>query len=154
MKTLILAAFALLAASVPASAVSVVPCNQDLATASAWNLVEPWEKNSRTFYNGAVRVALIDTGGEPVCCSMHLLIVSPSKGEGEVQTACHLVGNEGLMGFVSIDFAALTARYDAGKGLLIAVPYALYSDDGGPQPHGVAHVRVNAATGTVTAEGR
>lgn len=154
MKAFCLGLLALLAATAPASAVSVVDCNRDLATAGARNLAEPWAKTTRTFANGAIRVALIDTGGEPVCCSMHLLILSPdnSQVEGEGARVCHLVNDEGLRGFVSIDFAALSARYDAGKGLLITVPYALYNNEGGPQRKGVARLRINSATGTVTVE--
>lgn len=152
MKRLILAGLALLAATAPAAALSIVDCNDDQITASAWNLAEPWEKNTKTFSNGNVRVALIDTGGEPVCCSMHLLILSPTGDENDEFRACHIVNNEGHMGFVGVDFAALTARYDAGKGLLISVPYALYNDAGGPQKRGIAKVRVNAKTGAVTAE--
>ena len=32
-------------------------------------VMEPWEQNTRTFYNGQVRVAVVDTDGEPACCS-------------------------------------------------------------------------------------
>jgi hypothetical protein len=137
----------------PALAVSVSDCNDDM-TANARNIAEPWEKNIRAFYNGSVRVALIDTGGEPICCSMHLLILAPSVPEVEGMDAyrnCFLVHNEEQMGFVAIDFARITSRYDAGKGLLITFPYQLYNE-GNPGKQGVGRVRVNMQKGTVTAE--
>ena len=55
------------------------------------------------------------------------------------------------MGFESIDFARLTTRYDAGRGLLIAFPFTLYVD-GLKQTSGVARVRVNVERQTITKE--
>jgi hypothetical protein len=137
----------------PALAVAVGDCNDDM-TANARNIAEPWEKNIRAFYNGSVRVALIDTGGEPVCCSMHLLILAPSKPEVEGMDEyrnCYLVHDEEQTGFSGIDFSRITARYDAGKGLLITFPYTLYND-GNPGPKGIGRVRVNLQKGTVAVE--
>ncbi len=152
MVRLILAALTLLALVAPASALSIRDCADDAATASAWNLAEPWEKNTKLFSKGEIRVALIDTGGEPVCCSMHLLILSPNKDEQAEYRSCHLVNDHEGLGFVAIDFASLSASYDPKKGLLISFPYELYNDAGGPQAGGIAKVRVNSADGTVTAE--
>jgi hypothetical protein len=137
----------------PALAISVSDCNDD-GMGNARNIAEPWEKNIRAFYNGSVRVALIDTGGEPICCSMHLLILAPSKPDVEGMDEyrnCFLVHNEEQMGFVGIDFARLTSRYDAGKGLLIIFPYTLYNE-GNPGKQGVGRVRVNVQNGTVAVE--
>ena len=152
MYRLMLAAMTLLVLAAPASALSIRDCADDAATASAWNLAEPWEKNTKLFSNGAVRVALIDTGGEPVCCSWHLLILSPNKDEQAEYRSCHLVNDHEGLGFVAIDFAKLSASYDPKKGLLISFPYALYNDEGGPQKQGVGKVRINSADGNVTAE--
>ncbi len=152
MHRLILAVVALLALAAPASALSIRDCADDQATASAWNLAEPWEKNTKVFSNGNVRVALLDTGGEPVCCSMHLLILSPNKDEQAEYRSCHLVNDHEGEGFVNIDFAKIAASYDPKKGLLISFPYALYNDEGGPQKQGIGKVRVNSADGSVKAE--
>ena len=152
MVRLILAAMTLMALAAPASALSIRDCSDDQATASAWNLAEPWEKNTKLFSKGDIRVALVDTGGEPVCCSMHLLILSPNKDEQAEYRSCHLVSDHEGLGFVAIDFASLSASYDPKKGLLISFPYALYNDEGGPQKQGVGKVRINSADGTVTAE--
>lgn len=138
---------ALLAAT-PALAVQVRECDE---TAHPQSIMEPWEKNTRSFYNGNVRVALMDTGGEPVCCSMHLLILAPDKNDELGGRLCRLVGDREALGFAGIDFARLTTRYDAGRGLLIAFPYQLYVD-GIRNRTGVARVRVNVDKGTVAAE--
>ena len=128
-------------------------CSDDEATAGTRNIAEPWEKNIRSFSNGSIRVALLDTGGEPVCWSMHLLVLNPGGGNdgGDEYRACHIVNNEGGMGFVAIDFAKLAAAYDPKKGLLLSFPYELYND-GNPGKKGVAKVRVNSKTGAVTVE--
>jgi hypothetical protein len=151
-RTIAAATFGLFIAT-PALAVSVSDCNDDVM-ANVRNVAEPWEKNIRAFYNGSVRVALIDTGGEPVCCSVHLLVLAPSVPEVEGMDAyrnCFMVHNEGEMGFQSIDFARVSSRYDAGKGLLISFPYTLYNE-GNPGRQDTGRVRVNVQKGTVTAE--
>jgi hypothetical protein len=137
----------------PAFAINVTECGDD-ATANVGNIAEPWEKNTRTFYSGNVRVALIDTGGEPVCCSMHLLIIVPVPSEDtgvDPVRRCYLVHNTEGMGFVGIDFARMASSYDAAKGLLITFPYELYNE-GNPGPKGVGRVRINVIEGTAVAE--
>jgi len=135
-------------AATPALAVQVRECDE---TAHPQSIMEPWEKNTRSFYNGNVRVALMDTGGEPVCCSMHLLILAPDRTDELGGRLCRLVGSREALGFAGIDFARLTTRYDQGRGLLITFPYQLYVD-GIRNRTGVARVRVNLDKGTVAAE--
>ena len=109
------------------------------------------EKNTKVFYNGTVRVVLTDTGGEPVCCSQHLMILVPVHEEDGDSRACFLVNDHGDLGFAAIDFPRLTARYDAGKGLLITFPYTLYNE-GNPGKGGTAKVRLNLTKGTAAVE--
>jgi hypothetical protein len=144
------AAFAalLLATALPAHAVQVRDCDY---AADIRSIAEPWEKNTRAFYNGNVRVALMDTGGEPVCCSVHLLILAPDKNDEMGGRFCRIVGDREQLGFAGIDFDRLTTRYDAGRGLLITFPYQLYVD-GLSSKSGIARVRVNLDRGTVTPE--
>ncbi|HXC56000.1 MAG TPA: hypothetical protein VNU97_11950 [Rhizomicrobium sp.] len=153
MRTILIGLAALLVFVAPAAAVSVTDCSSDEATASTVNIAEPWEKNSKAFYNGNVRVALIDTGGEPACCSVHLLVLSPAGGQDEPEyRACHLINDHEGMGFVGIDFAKIAASYDAKKGLLITFPFGLYNDGDKPAKPGIAKIRVNTAKGTVVVE--
>jgi hypothetical protein len=151
MLRLVLGLLALLVTAAPAAAVNAIDCNDDAATASAGNVAEPWEKNSRTFYNGKVRVAVLDTGGEPVCCSVHLLVLSPTGEDPDGVSGCHIVNSHDGLGFVSIDFAKLTGAYDAKKGLLITFPYGIYNN-GDTSKNGIAKVRLNVKTGTITVE--
>lgn len=138
----------LFAASAPAHAVQVRECDE---TASLQSLAEPWEKHIRSFYEGNVRVAMLDTGGEPVCCSVHLLIMIPDKSDEMGGRLCRLVGSQDSLGFNGIDFARLQARYDASRGLLLTFPYILYVD-GIKSKSGVARIRVNTASGQVSVE--
>lgn len=146
-RALMIAAF-LAGSTIPALATEVRDCDW---AASVQTLAEPWEKHSRRFYRGEVRVALIDTGGEPVCCSAQLLILIPNNSEPMGGRICKLVGDRESMGFESIDIARMTSRYDAGRGLLLSFPFRRYVD-GLKSIHGVGRVRVNVERGTVTAE--
>lgn len=147
MRSLIAAA-ALLAAALPVTAAEVREC--DFA-ASLQTLVEPWEKNIRSYYNGQVRVALVDTWGEPACCSTHLLIMIPNNDETEHSRICKVVGDKGANGYQAIAIDKIRTRYDAGRGLLIEYPYKRYIDGAKFQP-GVGRVRVNLQKGTVKVE--
>lgn len=120
--------------------------------ASPVNIAEPWEAHSRSFANGAIRIALLDTE-EPACCAFHLLVLSPpGSDEGPGWRQCHIVTDtaEG-QGFMTIDFPAITASYDPARGLRLDVPFRRYSDDGRGQPGSLA-VRINQATGSVVLE--
>ncbi|WP_341368285.1 hypothetical protein [Yoonia sp. BS5-3] len=64
---------AYLTAMTPAAAQEAIPCDWQ---ASAQHLVEPWEENSRTFANGDVRVAALDTI-EPAAGFAYLMVLSP-----------------------------------------------------------------------------
>ena len=132
----------------PALAVEVRDCDW---AASVQMIAEPWEANTKNFYQGQVRLALIDTGGEPVCCSAQLLVLIPDNSEGAGGRICKLVGDKSNMGFESIAFAKIATRYDAGRGLLISFPFTRYVD-GLQHMGGVARVRVNVERGTVTPE--
>ena len=151
MKPYVLAAtaFAAIAAfAAPAQAVNIHDCDD---TASVRTLAEPWEQNTKTFYKGEVRLAVLDTGGEPVCCSVHLLVLVPDKTDEMGGRTCHIVSDHEGLGFAGIDFAHLTSKYEDGKGLLITVPYTLYVD-GLSNKQGAARIRINVQNGKVTSE--
>ncbi|KUF11024.1 hypothetical protein [Pseudoponticoccus marisrubri] len=91
--------------------------------ASARNIVEPWEDNSRTFSNGKTRIAFLDTI-EPAAGWAYLLVLSPPFAElGDRQ--CKVIGTNG-MGFSGMRFDELTASYDPATGLTFAVPVQIY----------------------------
>jgi hypothetical protein len=119
--------------------------------ASAANLVEPWAETTRSYGDGAIRIALLDTGGEPVCCSMHLLILSP----GEYGQACHVLSAQAGTGFREVLLENVESRYDAGKGLLLSVPVGDFDPDTGGVDQGSirpVRIRINQSTGAVVLE--
>lgn len=121
------------------------------------NIVEPWDVNSRTFANGAIRVAWLDTGGEPVCCSSHLLILSPSgNGQDEPEyRQCRVASAQPGAGFYAVDVPGITASYDPNKGLLLSVPIGHWhpgmENGAGPIPDRM-EIRINQANGSVAFE--
>ena len=152
MRCVGLGLLAVLAMTAPAAAVVVRSCDDGNNTAVVTNIVEPWEKNSKTFYKGQVRVALLDTGGEPACCSLHLLVMSPGAATDEPPYQdCHVISEHDNFGFGNIDFDKLSAAYDPKKGLLLTFGYIVSNGDDVQKP-GTAKIRLNLAKGTVAVE--
>lgn len=142
-----------MAAASRALAATVRDC--DGVTDAAYNIVEPWEANSKTFYQGKVRVAWLDTGGEPACCSSHLLVMFYVESNDEPPSlVCRVVSADGKSGFAGIDFTSLKSSYDPRKGLLLTFGYTAFPPGGeGTTPgHGSARVRMNLASGAVRLE--
>ncbi len=146
MNRIVLAFLALLTVAAPAAAAVVRECD---AKASITNLVEPWEKYTKTFYSGKVRVALIDTGGEPACCAEHLAIVF-ADNSAEGGNACFLVSQTNELGFHDVGIEKIAGSYDPKKGLLLTFPFTLNNGEG-DRP-GIVKVRVNIGHGTATIE--
>jgi hypothetical protein len=100
---------------------------------------------TKSYSAGKITTAHVDTDGEPVCCSEHLVVIIP---EPEIGTQCFALsdrasrGEESARGFNRVGFDAIKASYDPGRGLLLAVPFALY-DGGGPGRPGQAKVRID-----------
>lgn len=120
------------------------------------NIMEPWEEFSRSFANGAIRIAQLDTGGEPVCCATHLLVLAPSEDDnGPIYRQCFEVSDNSGAGFYDIDFPGIVASYDPRLGLRLEVPVFRYHDGvglGQPGLPGRIAIRINQATGRVTPE--
>ena len=122
-----------------ASAAEVGPCN-DLDRVSL--LVG----QTKSYADGKIRVAHVDTDGEPVCCSSHLLIFIPGPDIGSQCFALsqQAAKNSGTArGFSNIEFARIKGTYDARRGLQLSVPYRLYGGDGGRGKPGSVNVRVD-----------
>ncbi|ASP18797.1 hypothetical protein ANTHELSMS3_00071 [Antarctobacter heliothermus] len=115
--------------------------------ASAWNLAEPWEENSRTFSNGKTRLALLDTI-EPAAAWAHILVLSPPYSEmGDRQ--CKTIGYGG-MGFGGIRFNELTSSYDPATGLSFNVPVQAYNSAIADFDWYSLRFTLNQATGDIT----
>lgn len=146
MKTALPAALTLLAGALPGAAQSVSDCDW---RARADAVVEPWEAHTRTYANGAIRVALLDTI-EPGAAALNLLVLSPPYDElGGRQ--CKVVGFEQGLGFAGLDFAQLGATYDPATGLTVSLPGTIYFPEDGFSNSILLHVTINQATGDVTA---
>ena len=142
----VLAAAALsLALALPAQAASLRDC--DTFEANAQNLVFPVENSTRSFANGAIRVIALDTGGEPTCCSAHVMVLLAARDEPG-QT-CVLISREGTMGWAGADVGAAGATYDPATGLSVSVPVQVY-DGAGSRPDRL-RIDINQATGRITA---
>lgn len=123
LRTLAAAAASLAAGLAAAPAAHAAPwlgnCN-DYATAGL--IAEPWEANTRTFYNGQVRVAVVDTNGEPVCCSSWLVVIFPDKDDELGGRTCMMLGSGEGLGFTGVNVKQIKSSYAAATGLTLTVP--------------------------------
>lgn len=133
-----------------AHAVTVSECDDYRSGIQA--LAEPWEANSRTYLRGAVRIARVDTGGEPACCSAHLVVLTtkPEDEAGPAEAVCRVISQKDQLGFMSIDFASIRYSYTPANGLNLLVPFRTYVDGIKSTP-GAFRVRVDPRTGVITA---
>ncbi|MEC7962725.1 MAG: hypothetical protein VX201_05590 [Pseudomonadota bacterium] len=134
------------AACIPALATAgeVIECDWQ---AQASNLAEPWEESTRTFANGAVRLALLDTV-EPAAGAFHLLVLSPPYNElGDRQ--CRVVTLGGGAGFSGIDFANVAAAYDPSIGLIFNFEAQRFDSDYNDFLPITLEVTLNQATGQI-----
>lgn len=123
---------------------SVEPCDW---VSNAVNLMEPWEQNTRTFANGDVRIAALDTI-EPGAAAFHLLVVSPPYDElGSRQ--CKVVSISSGIGFSGLDFESLNARYDPAVGLIFKMDVQVSSPNTGTFDNRVARFTLNQSTGEI-----
>lgn len=145
MKTLLSAA-ALAVAAIGAHAQEAVPCDWQ---ARADAIVEPWSEYSRTYANGDVRLALLDTV-EPAAAAFHILILSPPYDEIGARQ-CRTLGLGGGMGFSGVTFDALDAAYDPSVGLIFTLPVASFDGSTGDFLESNLLFTLNQATGQIDA---
>ena len=130
----------------PAFAQEVMPCDWQ---GSVRNVVEPWADNTRTFANGDVRLANLDTI-EPAVGFAYLMILSPPFDElGSRQ--CAVIGAESGLGFAGLDFENLEAGYDPAVGLTFDLVVRVYDPETGKTPRKALRVTLNQATGAIGA---
>ena len=139
-------ALGLLAAlAVAAPAVAVTQRGCDTFEANARNLVFPPELSTRSHANGAVRLLWLDTGGEPACCSSHLMVTLPSPEDpGDL---CVLISGD--PGWTHIDLAQARAAYDPATGLTLRMAVGAF--DGNRTVAETLSVTIDQQSGTVTA---
>lgn len=130
----------------PAAAQQVLPCDWQ---ASARNIAEPWQDNSRVFANGAVRLAVLDTI-EPAAGAFWLLILSPPH-DAQGGRSCQMVGQGQGAGFAGLSLAGMDATYDPAMGLIFTIPAQVYDQDKGWFYDDWLTVIVNQASGRVAA---
>jgi hypothetical protein len=123
-----------------ASAAEVGPCN-------GLDRISYLVGRTKSYSAGKITIALVDTDGEPVCCSAHLIVLIPSP---EIGSQCFAVSqkagkddSDSQTGFNSVEFDRIKSSYDPDRGLLLSVPYMLYNPDGGKGRPGTTNVRVD-----------
>jgi hypothetical protein len=135
-RALVMPSVALVILGSVAQAAEVGPCN-DLDRISL--LVG----QTKSYAEGKIRIAHVDTDGEPVCCSSHVLVLIPSP---EIGSVCFAVSqkaasdSESARGFSNIELSRIKASYDAQRGLLLTVPYTVYGGQSGKGKSGSVNV--------------
>lgn len=128
----------------PASAQVALPCDWQ---ARADAIVEPWEDNTATFAQGAIRVAVLDVL-EPAASSAYLLVIHPPYDEIGART-CSVIAQDENLGYAGFNFEDLTAGYDPATGLTLKVPAIIYMPEQSFQSTTLVSITINQATGRV-----
>ena len=152
MKNILIFVVAVLASA--ASAQQVQPCFDGARIpyrSSAEAIAEPWEANTRSFADGQVRIAVMDTG-EPAYGAYYLMVMYWAGGEGDLRT-CELV-SQGELGFVGMALNGMEASYKAGLGLVLKVPTTFYNPVQDEFEEGFVEVIVDRTANQVTAARR
>lgn len=132
-------------AALPAQAVTVTACD---GLASVQAIAEPWEANTRTFANGAIRLVVLDTI-EPAAAAFHLVILHPPWDilGGRMCTQA----SDGL-GFDGTDMGPAVASYDPARGLTVSLSVSTYDPEAADfYSESLLSVTVNQSTGQVQA---
>ena len=139
---------ALVVASLPLSISAQVVSTCDWR-ASARAIVEPWEENSITFANGAIRVALLEII-EPAAGASYLLILTrPDDEMGDPQ--CFVIGFGDGVGYADMSFSELVSAYDPARGLILTIPVQIFSPEESFRNSAQLEITVNQAMGIVAA---
>lgn len=133
---------------VPAAgmAAHVGPCD---GAVNARYLVEPWEENTATYAEGAIRVALFDNV-EPAGGALHLMVVSPPRDETGMPQ-CRRVSLEEGSGFYALAFAGRSAAYDPAKGLTLTFPAERYDPGTGAGTQATLRLTLDQRSGALEA---
>ena len=140
------AALMLLSGAAQAQQVEVMPCGD---ADRVDTIAEPWDRNTATYANSDVRVALLDMV-EPAGGAWKLAVISPPRDELGLRQ-CRVIGADGI-GFYGLDFASRRADYDRQRGLVLTFPATRYSD---AAPEGEPYrlvVTLNQQTGEIATE--
>ena len=136
-----------LLAGLPAGAQSVADCDW---RATLLALPEPWEDVTRTFANGQVRLAIVDTI-EPAAGALHMVVLSPPYDElGGRQ--CKVIGAGPNEGFGGLTLEGLEAAYDPARGLTFRAKAAVFQAESGAFEDGTLVFTLNQSTGALVAE--
>lgn len=131
----------------PAAALTTIDCTG--WQASARNIPEPWEAHTRTFANGNIRVALLDTI-EPAAGAFYLMVIAPPRDELGSRTCVIVAEGDGSTGFAGLQFDLLGAGYDPANGLTLRLPVKRFAPATGGFDPAILAVTINQATGEIT----
>lgn len=116
----------------------------------AEHIAEPWEQNTATYADGAVRIAVLDTI-EPDAAPFHILLLHPPYNYVGQRTCTVISRSDGGTGFPNIFFEDRSAHYDPVNGLTISIPAVIYLPEQSFQNTALLQIRIDQATGEVDA---
>ncbi len=102
----------------------IADCEKSGAPTSILNYVE-----HKDFAKGAVRLFVMDTDGEPVCCSMFAnLIVHDSSSEIGGYKCLNIRAPTSTGGVSSLNMSKVSSSYNSKLGLTLEIPFGFYTD--------------------------
>ena len=139
--------FAVVAALLPQTLLAQTLVECDDWRSHAANIAEPWEDNTRTYAEGAVRVTVMDAY-EPAAGAFHLLILSPGADEFDFRQ-CKVMSFDGGTGFAGLNMEGTTAQQDAAA-VSLTMPATRWLMETDTFTDAVLTVKIDLAGGEIT----
>lgn len=130
-----------------ATAQSVSECDDWRSSVLA--IAEPWEANTKTFTEGAVRLTILDVG-EPVVGSFRLLILSPPTADNPDARQCQVLSLDADLGFAGLSFDGVTDSTDP-TGLSVVIPAKRWVAETDTYNDAKLSITINATDGAIAA---
>lgn len=129
----------------PTLAAEVQECTPEIVDVG--HTPEPWETHSRSFANGAVRIAVLDS----VALAVGAFYLLVSIDSDDPWRQCHVVADQGS-GFAALSLYAMQSAYDPASGLRSSMDVQQFNVEMARPEPAVLNVLINQTNGTVTAE--
>lgn len=113
-------------------------------------IAEPWDANTRSFGDGAVRIAVVDTIA-PAIGAFHLILFSPPLDEND-KRQCRVISGTEEYGFGGLSLEGISVDFEPGQKLELKIAAAVFEPDGETFVGKTLLIDVDQSSGEISAK--